>query len=159
MISLNSLQKTTTHGKKRLGQGLGSGKGKTGGKGTKGQKSRGKTPPNLGDKGAAFLRRMPLYRGKFRNKPVSAKPEIVNLSSLNILPKGTVVTVDTLITHKLVVKAQVEKYGVKILGDGDLTVPLTVHVPCSGQAKEKIEKAGGTIQMPGVENKTLKGAV
>ncbi|MBI3955121.1 uL15 family ribosomal protein, partial [Candidatus Gottesmanbacteria bacterium] len=95
-MKLHNLPKTSTIGKKRLGQGLGSGKGKTSGKGTKGQKSRGKIAKTLGAAGSLLVRRLPLYRGKYRNKPRGHKAYAINIKYLNILPKDSVVNFETL---------------------------------------------------------------
>lgn len=145
MISLNQLVKTTEHGKKRLGQGHGSGKGKTGGRGTKGQKSRGSISSRHGLGGAAFVKRLPLFRGKSKNKKFGDKPMEVNLNLLSRLPKNTVVDVKTLLNHKLVDAQLVEKSGVKILGDGDIAFSLDVRLPCTKTAEKKIIAAGGKV--------------
>jgi len=145
MTELNKLMKSTTRGKKRLGQGEGSGKGKTAGRGTKGQKARDSIERTTGGGILRFIRQMPLYRGKFRNKPVHPRMFPVNVKFLNLLEKDTVVTMETLVKKKII-SADLGTYkGVKILGDGELTVSLKVMVPCSNGAKKKIEKAGGTV--------------
>jgi large subunit ribosomal protein L15 len=145
MITINTLVQTVQTGKKRLGQGHGSGRGKTGGRGTKGQKARGTIPVQVAQGGSFFLKRLPLYRGKLRNKGFSGKRMPVNLKFLNVLSKGTVVDLATLIDQGIVDKNSVGSRGVKILGDGDLNVALTVKLPCSKHAVKKIEKAGGTV--------------
>ena len=145
MTDLSNLSKTVTKRKKRLGQGHGSGKGKTGGRGTKGQRSRGKISHRQGIAGANLIRRLPLYRGKYRNKPQKGKPLSVNVKYLNLLPKNSEVTLDLLVKFRIVDKEKAREYGVKILGDGDLTNPLTVSLPVSKGAVKKIEKAGGKV--------------
>lgn len=143
MIVLHQLPKVTSKRKKRLGQGTGSGKGKTAGRGTKGQKSRGKIPFRLKEGGVALIRRLPLYRGKYRNKGLRKRTLVVNLGKLNSLTKGTVVDMDLLIKMRLVKEDLGRVYGVKILGDGEVKVPLVIKLPCSKRAQKKIEKAGG----------------
>jgi ribosomal protein L15 len=69
----------------------------------------------------------------------------LNVKVLNLLPTGTEVTIDSLIKHKIIDSSDAKTYGVKILGDGDLTVSLNVMVPVSKGAAKKIEKAGGSI--------------
>jgi len=145
MIKLNNLKKITKGKKKRIGRGIGSGRGKTAGRGTKGQKSRGSIPATLGVGGVAFLRRLPLYRGKYRNKPKGRKPAVVNLKYLNNLPKNSIVTVDALITSHII-DEKAAQFGVKILGDGEISVPLVVMIPCSTGAANKIKKAGGKVE-------------
>ncbi len=125
---------------------MGSGKGKTGGRGTKGQKARGKGPGTIGEQGSNFLRRLPLYRGKYRNKPVTSRPVIIDLDQLSVFPKGAVVDVAALIAKEIVIAPGKNHAGVKVLGDGEITVPLTVKLRCSESAKKKIEKAGGKIE-------------
>src|SRR3990167_11385779 len=102
MTELNSLAKSVQHGKKRLGQGHGSGKGKTGGRGTKGQNARGKVHQTTGSGMLSWIRRMPLYRGKYRNKPVSLRSFPVNLRFLNGLPEGTIVDSESLVKLKVI---------------------------------------------------------
>ena len=85
-------------------------------------------------------------RGKGRNKSFKPSPLILNLDRLNGLPKGSVVDMETLAKHKLVELKAAKENGVKILGNGELQVALTVKVPVSKSASAKIEKAGGTIE-------------
>src|SRR3989338_1135351 len=145
-MNLNNLPKTTNRKKKILGRGIGSGKGKTAGRGTKGQKARGKIPLKLGFGGTIFVRRLPLYRGKYRNKPHGKKLLVVNLKYLNILPKNSVVDIDLLIAHNIIRAKDVPTSGVKILGEGKLEKALTVKLPCSKRASKKIESAGGSVK-------------
>lgn len=132
--------------KKRLGRGHGSGRGKTAGRGTKGQKAREKI--KLGFEGGQLplIKRLPLRRGKGRNKSLKPGPIVVNIKYLNVLPKGSLVDLETLIQTRIVKEDEARQFGVKILGDGELNIPLTVKLPCSGGAKEKIEKAGGKVE-------------
>lgn len=145
MIDLHQLPKITSRSKKRLGQGSGSGKGKTAGRGTKGQKARGKIPFRLKEGGVSLIRRLPLFRGKYRNKGLKKRALVINLGKLTSLTKGTQVDMDLLIKMRLVKEDLGRAYGVKILGDGELKVPLVVKLPCSKRAKKKIEKAGGQV--------------
>lgn len=145
-MSLDKLQKSVKRGKKRLGQGHGSGKVKTSGRGTKGQKARGSIPQRLKLGGVSFVKRLPLFRGKSRNKKVSNKPLIVNLKQFADAKSKTVIDLEFLISNKLVTKDQAAIYGIKILGDGAVSVPLEVRLRVSNNAREKIEKAGGKVQ-------------
>lgn len=143
-MKLSRLPKTTTRSKKRLGRGYGSGKGgHTVGRGTKGQKARGKVPLGLG----VMFSRLPLRRGRgklFKKK----KPLIVNVKVLNVLPPKTKVTLEALVNYKIVDKVEAERFGVKILGDGELKIPLEVALPCSSGAEKKIKAAKGTLVGP-----------
>ena len=146
MIKLDKLPRIVKHPKKRLARGLGSGKGKTAGRGTKGQRSREKISKKLGIAGAFFIKRLPLYRGKLRNKPIRKKPLTVNLKYLNILPENSTVDLDLLVKYHILDKENAVKYGIKILGDGEISIPLVVKLPCSNRAASKIEKAGGKVE-------------
>lgn len=145
MIKLSELPKSVKSPKKRLGQGHGSGRGKTAGRGTKGQKARGTI--KLGFEGGQLplIKRLPLRRGKGRNKSLKKGEIIVNLKYLNILPENSKVDLDTLIKNKIVKEDEARNFGIKILGDGELKVALEVNLPCSHRAKAKIEKAGGKV--------------
>ena len=131
--------------KKQLGRGIGSGKGKTAGKGHKGQWARqgGGVRPGFEGGQMPLIRRLPKrgFTSNFR-KVYST----INVGSLNELKKGTVVTAESL--KKLGILSKIEPYGLKILGDGEITVALTVRATkFTKQAKEKIEKAGGKAEV------------
>lgn len=145
-MALHTLVKITTKKKKRLGQGHGSGRVKTSGRGTKGQKA--KRSIGLGFEGGALplKKRMPFLRGKSRNKSFSKKPIVLNLSMLQSLPKNTVVDIKTLVKHRLVLEKETATRSVKLLGGGEISIPLTVKVPTSASARKKIEKALGTVE-------------
>lgn len=145
-MQLHTLSKITKARKKRGGQGHGSGRGKTSGRGTKGQKARNKVPLRFEGNQLSLLNRMPFRRGKGRNKSFKDQPLILNIKVLNLFPKGTTVDMDSLIKYKVVVEKDARKYGIKILGDGELNQVLTVALPVSKGAKEKIEKAGGSVR-------------
>jgi len=144
-MNLSNLSKITKRSKKRIGQGHGSGRVKTAGRGTKGQNARGKRPLSFEGGAVSLIKRLPFRRGKGRNKVFRDKPLIINIMALNLLPKGSIVDVKILIEKHLVDDKQAKKYGVKILGGGTLKIPLTVNLPVSKQAEQKIKKAGGTV--------------
>lgn len=143
-MDLHTLSKTTTKSKRRLGQGHGSGRVKTGGRGTKGQKARNHVPLRFEGGALPLIKRLPFLRGKQKNKPFGVKPVIVNISELNRIAAKTTVTEEVLVKHNLITQ-QEGKRGVKILGEGEMTVALTVAVAVSEAAKAKIEKAGGSV--------------
>lgn len=145
MSSLHTLPKIITKELRRGGQGHGSGRGKTAGRGTKGQKARNKVAPHFEGGALPLTKRLPFLRGKGRNKAFVAKPTPINIASLAKLPANTVVDEKILVEHNLVSEKEVLLYGVKILGFGELNHALTVTVPVSKQAAEKIEKVGGSI--------------
>jgi large subunit ribosomal protein L15 len=133
------LPKLITKKGKRIGRGYGSGKGgHTVGRGQKGQKARRSI-------GILFegIKRLPLSRGKGKFS-AGQKPFIVNLEVLNILPAGTTVTVEELVSKGIVDKNSVAN-GIKILGNGTITKKLTISLPISGSAAKKVEEAGGEV--------------
>jgi large subunit ribosomal protein L15 len=144
MTDLTSLPKITSRLKKRVGRGHGGGKVKTAGRGTKGQKAREKTGLKFAGSSlqASWLKRLPLWRGRGKNKSFRERPAVVNVKYLNLLKPKTEVTLKTLQEAGIVDK-NIAK--VKILGDGELTTPLTIKLPCSKGAIGKIEKAGGKV--------------
>ena len=132
------------HRKKIVGRGTGSGHGKTSGRGHKGQNARSGGGVRLGFEGGQtpLFRRIP-KRGftNFTRKEYA----IVNVAALNKFEKGTEVTPELLIETGLVGK---ELNGIKILGEGELNVALTVKAhKFSKSAVESIEKAGGKIEV------------
>lgn len=130
---------------KRRGRGLGTGNGKTGGRGHKGQKARsgGGVRPGFEGGQMPLQRRVP-KRG-FNNIFAKPAPSIVNVSALNTFEDGAVVDAAALISAGIVNKQQ---SGIKILGNGDLTKKLTVQATVfSESAKQKIEAAGGKAEV------------
>lgn len=144
-MNLSTVTKTTTRGKKRGGQGHGSGRVKTAGRGTKGQKARRKIPLRFEGGALSLIKRLPYRRGKGRNSGYENTPIIVNVKALELLPAKTEITLESLIKHKIVKEEDAHRYGVKILGDGKLTKAFTVSISVSLGAKLKIEKAGGSV--------------
>lgn len=128
---------------KRVGRGHGSGKGKTAGKGMMGQKARSGPGPYRTFEGGQnrLVKRMPFKRG-FTNI-FRVEYETVNVGRLAAWPAEVVVTPAALLEARIVRR---KALPVKILGDGDLTGPLTVHAhKFSAAARRKIEAAGGTV--------------
>ena len=133
-----------TKSRKRLGCGPGSGKGKTCGKGHKGQNSRsgGWVRPTFEGGQLPLFRRLPKFGFHNGSRKEYA---IINLSQLNRFEEDVVVTPTLLIEAGLIKK---ELDGVKVLGNGELTKKLTVKAnKFSKSAKEAIEKLGGTVEV------------
>lgn len=145
-MELHTLTPTVTRRKRRLGLGHGSGRGKTAGRGTKGQHARGKIALSFEGGALPLIKRLPFKRGKEKNKSFKKKPITLNIKVLNLLEGTTTVDIDSLIAAKIVDADQARVYGVKILGDGELTKALTVRLPVSAGAAQKIEKAGGRVE-------------
>lgn len=131
--------------KVRVGRGLGSGVGKTSGKGQKGQNSRsgGGVRPGFEGNQMPLTRLLPKRGFKNINKKQFA---VCNVEDLNIFDENTIVDAELLKKNKVIGK--IEKDGLKVLGRGELTVPLTIKVnKISESAREKIEKAGGKVEV------------
>lgn len=146
-MKLEKLPKITTKKEKRIGRGQSSGKGKTAGRGTKGQNSRHRlsiTHPHFEGGQRSLIKRLPYKRGKGNSK-ISKKPIVVNIEALNIIAQKQTVDLDSLIKYGIVVEKDAKTYGVKILGDGSLKKQLTVNLPTSKSAANKIQKAGGKV--------------
>ena len=149
MIKLHNLEpkEGATKKRKRVGRGIGSGKGKTAGRGHKGQKSRSgdkKMPPGFEGGQTPLYMRVP-KRG-FKN-PNRKEYSVVNVGVLNeLFEEGEEIT-----PHKLYLRGLVSKgEPIKILGDGDVSKKFTVLAHAfSKSAKEKIEKAGGVCKVLG----------
>ena len=128
----------------RKGRGPGSGNGKTGGRGHKGQNARsgGGVRPGFEGGQIPMYRRLP-KRG-FHNK-FATNYAIVNVTDLNVFEDGAVVNTEALLEKRIIRKTL---DGVKVLGDGELTKKLTVQANIfSATAKEKIEAAGGKTEV------------
>ncbi len=131
---------------KRVGRGVGSGLGKTSGRGQKGQNSRSGGGVRIGFEGGQMplIRRLP--RRGFNNYEFKKQYSIVNVCDLDKLEDGTVVDIN-LLKEKGIVR-KIEKFGLKVLGNGELSKKLTVKAAVfTKTAQEKIEKVGGKIEV------------
>jgi large subunit ribosomal protein L15 len=147
MLRLHNLRPRpgSRHRVKRLGCGESSGHGKTSGKGAKGQKARSGGSIRLGFEGGQMplIRRLP-KRG-FNNAAFHKHYALVNVSDLNAFKAGTVVD-EQLLRESNLVRGHFA--GIKVLGDGEVKHELKVQVDkISTTAREKIEKAGGTVTL------------
>ena len=133
------------HERRRVGRGMGSGLGKTSGRGEKGQKARsGASIPATFEGGQLPLYRRLPKRG-FSNSDFKIRYATINVSDLNNFEDGTVVTPE-LLKEVGILKNQLD--GVKILGDGEIEKKLTVRAhKFSKTAMEKLEKSGSTIEV------------
>lgn len=145
-MQMNQLKRNTPR-KRSVQIGRGGTRGKTAGHGHKGQKQHGRhgIRPEIRD----FIKKLPKLRGRGVNSNLSikTKPEIVNVSDLeSIFDAGSVVNPQTLFEKELVRRQHGKMPTVKILGNGDLSKKLTIeNCLVSKEAKDKIEKAGGSI--------------
>lgn len=131
---------------KRLGRGIGSGLGKTSGKGTKGQNSRSGGGVRIGFEGGQMPLNRRLPRRGFNNKNFKKEYNIINVSQLNNFKENTVITAELLKDKNLISK--IAPYGLKVLGNGNLDKALTVKAAAfSESAIQKITKAGGKVEV------------
>lgn len=134
--------------RKIVGRGSSSGLGTTAGKGNKGAQSRSGSPlPYVGFEGG----QMPIYRRiaqrGFSNYPFKAEFDVVNLADIEAkYADGETVSKETLVAKKLIKANKSKKLLIKLLGNGNITKKVTVSVDkVSKSAKEKVEKAGGSV--------------
>jgi large subunit ribosomal protein L15 len=145
-IAINTLRpvKGANRKNKRVGRGIGSGHSKTATRGYKGQKSRSGTSIRPGFEGG----QMPLYRRLPKrgfNNVFRKEYAVVNLDELSRFEPGSTVTPEILLEKRIVRKLC---DGLKVLGNGELKHALTVRAhKVSKGAAEKIQKAGGTIEI------------
>ena len=143
MLKLHELKKhpKSTHRRKVVGRGLGSGKGTYSTRGNKGQTKRtghSKMPANFEGGRQPLIRQLPKLRG-FR--ALNDKPVVVSLTKLSVFDDGTTVDLKSL-KDKKIIDVMAEK--VKILG-GEIKKTLIIKLPISKSAKEVVEKAGGSV--------------
>lgn len=134
----------STRPAKRKGRGGATGNGKTAGRGHKGQKARSGGGVRIGFEGGQMplARRIP-KRGF--NNIFAKRLDAVNVSALNKFEDGATVNLQSLLDAGLLTQC---KYGVKVLGNGEITKKLTVQATAfSASAKEKIEAAGGKAEV------------
>ena len=130
----------------RVGRGIGSGLGKTAGRGHKGQwaRSGGGVKAEFEGGNIPMIRKVPI-RG-FNNYNYRKEYATVNVGDLESLDANTVVTEELLYEYRIVGKRA--PYGLKVLGNGELTKPLTIKAAKATKAAiEKVEKAGGKIEL------------
>jgi len=145
-MRLNDLapEKGQKKGRKRVGRGVGSGAGKTAGRGSKGQNARsgGGVRPGYEGGQMPIHRRLPKRGFKNHFKKVFA---VVNVQDLNRFAADMIVDEVAFVKSGLV---KGDRDGIKLLGKGELQVPLTVRIDkISASAKEKVEAAGGKIEV------------
>lgn len=151
-MQLHQLQpKTKRQASKRVGRGRGSGKGKTAGRGTKGQNARAghKKRPDVREK----LKKLPKLRG-YRFTSIQKRPAIVNLGVLEAAFAAGERVDPAVLAERGLARARRGKVPmVKILGEGALTKKLLVSgCAVSVSARQKIEKAGGTVRLGPTES-------
>ncbi len=133
----------STHRIKRIGRGIGSGHGKTCGRGTKGNKARDTIPAGFEGGQTPLHRRLPQRRGF--TSPFKKHFAVVNISALERFEAGALVTPEILLEKRVIADI---KDGLKILGNGQLTKKLSVSAHhFSKSAQSQIEALGGTVEL------------
>lgn len=142
-MELNSIQSKAKKSRKRIARG--GKRGKTAGRGTKGQKSRAgrKIRPAERD----LIKKLPKLRG-YRFKSLKNKHAVVSVGAIErVFQQGDVVSPTTLVAHRLIEKKGSVTPAVKVLSDGAITKKVTIEgCAVSAAAREKIEKAGGSVK-------------
>jgi large subunit ribosomal protein L15 len=161
-MKLNELKdrEGATHNSKRVGRGIGSGKGKTGGRGVKGQSSRSGVAINGFEGG-----QMPIYRRLPKRGFTNILAKDLNTVSLGRiqtaidakrLDASAVIDVAALVAARVLRRA---KGGVRVVSDGDFNAKISLDVAGASRiAVEKVEKAGGSVKVPVKEPKAAKAS-
>lgn len=153
MTSLHTLKDTARGSKKRkrVGRGPGSGMGKTSCRGQKGEGARSGTKRRYGKEGGQFPLYMKLPTRGFSNAAFKKQYACINLGQLQQLIDANAFAEADVINLKTLAKAGYFKGandGLKILGDGELTKPVTIEaVAATASAREKLQKVGATLQL------------
>ena len=143
---LSNLPQVNLKKKKRLGRGIGSGKGSKSGRGTtRHQKARESVPLHFEGGQGRIVKKFPLLRGKGKNNSINVKAFVIDLETLNKLPENSIVSRETLIKENIITNGN-ENLPIKILANGQLKKKLIVKLPVSKKVKEAVEKLGGTIE-------------
>jgi len=143
---LSNLPKVNIKKKKRLGRGLGSGKGSKSGRGTtRHQKARESIPLHFEGGQGRIVKKFPLLRGKGKNNSIKQKAFVIDLESLNKLKDNSIVNRETLIKENIITNGK-ENLPIKILANGQLKKKLIIKLPVSKKVKKAVEKLGGQVE-------------
>ena len=144
---LSNLPKVNIKKKKRLGRGLGSGKGSKSGRGTtRHQKARESIPLHFEGGQGRIVKKFPLLRGKGKNNSIKEKSFVIDLETLNKLADNSIVSRATLIKENIITNGN-ENSPIKILANGNLKKKLIVKLPVSKKVKKAVEKLGGQVEL------------
>ena len=159
-IGIHNMHPTegSTHRRKIVGRGIGSGHGKTATRGHKGNKARGQINPNFEGGQTPLHRRLPQLRGTASRNPRGFKPyhkteyALVNVGELDAqFDAGSEITPEVLMSRGILRNLH---DGLKILGDGDVSKSFTVRAhKFSQSAQEKLQAAGGTVEILAAERR------
>ncbi|PIU37214.1 50S ribosomal protein L15 [Candidatus Roizmanbacteria bacterium CG_4_8_14_3_um_filter_34_9] len=144
---LSNLPQVNLKKKKRLGRGLGSGKGSKSGRGTtRHQKARESIPLHFEGGQGRIVKKFPLLRGKGKNNSIKKKAFVINLETLNNLKDNAIVNTALLIKENIITNGN-ESLPVKILANGQLKKKLIIKLSVSKKVKEAVEKLGGQVEV------------
>lgn len=144
-MKLNNLVKIVAKKSKRLGRGHASGKGKTSSRGAKGQKSKERIKTGFEGGQLRLIKRLPFKRG-VGNPTRKTRLKIFNLEDFADWESNSVIDRESLLKRNLINEKE-KNSPIKILGTGDLQKIFIVKLPTSQSAKEKIEEAGGKVEL------------
>lgn len=134
---LSNLSKIVERSKKRLGRGLGSGRGAKSGRGTtRHQRARESIPLHFEGGQGRMVKKYPLLRGKGKNNVLRRKPYMISLSKLNVFKENTIVDIDALVKQGFIGEKD-KKWGVKIVANGKLEKKLVIKVPMSKSVEKQ----------------------
>jgi len=142
---LSNLPQVNLKKKKRLGRGLGSGKGSKSGT-TRHQKARESIPLHFEGGQGRIVKKFPLLRGKGKNNSIKKKAFVINLETLNNLKDNAIVNTALLIKENIITNGN-ESLPVKILANGQLKKKLIIKLSVSKKVKEAVEKLGGQVEV------------
>ncbi len=143
-MKLDLLPKIVAASAKRVGRGIGSGRGKTSGRGMKGANARGKMPLGFTGDTLPLYKKLPYQRG-VKNSKVSQKMVPVSVDKLSVFKKGDTVNLQSLVEAKIITSQDAKKEGAKLVGASDSLAALEVSLPVTKTARMSIEKAGGKL--------------
>jgi len=142
---LSFLPTLVRRAKKRLGRGIGTGKGSKSGRGTtRHQKARSTIPLHFEGGQGRLVKKFPLLRGKGRNYSKKINKYVLYSEQLNVFADGATVDLDALKKAGLL-GPEVKNALIKLIKKGEVTKKLTVALPVTQSVKAMIEKAGGTV--------------
>jgi len=157
-MKIHELQLESSKDRKRVGRGIGSGYGKTAGRGTKGQNARTGGGVRIGFGGGQnpLAKRLPFKRGQGFSRVISVVYQVVNLAELTSFKAGA--TIDNAALAKLGLVKHADR-RVKLLGQGEVAHQYTIKVQAaSASAKAAIEKAGGKVELTELPKQPSKKA-
>ncbi|MEI6532262.1 MAG: 50S ribosomal protein L15 [Candidatus Roizmanbacteria bacterium] len=143
-MELSNLPQIVSKGKKRLGRGLGSGKGAKSTRGTtRHQKARENIPLHFEGGQGRLVKRFPLLRGRGRNRSYQPVAFLIQTTQLNDFSDGEVIDIQKIVDLKIIDSI---KTVVKIVFNGEVTKKITVKLATTQSAKTAIESAGGKVE-------------